>query len=316
MMLRLSGLLAVLLCLVSSASWAEQSLFQRQAEDGQWNFAYQWRDLDNQTRQISFQVPRAGFVQTPINFRPLSPARIHREIKPGLRHFAHENGWRNVDINLPHGGESIEISLRSGTADQNSQRMRALMTEKERLQTEIMRRNYYNLLVDHTRRQGFKPDHVRIARESEAAVQSLADAFADKLGEGRSPYDTLRLLLSFVQTIPYAELDNRFSSPGAGFHTPARLLFENRGDCDSKVTLIAALFSILHPETDSLIVYLPGHAMFAVDIEPGEDEYWVRHDERRFLLAEPTGPARFEPGRIGDRYVPHVYNGALVVEAF
>ncbi|RUO24312.1 hypothetical protein CWE09_10570 [Aliidiomarina minuta] len=301
---------------MSSVSWAEQFFFQRQAENSQLNFAYQWRDLDNHSRQISFQVPQTGFLQTPVNFRPLSPARIHREIKPDLRSFAHDSGWRDVEINLPHGGESIEINLRSGTAGQRQQRMQALLTEKERLQQEIMHRNYYNLLVDHARRQGFKPDHVRIAEESHPAVQSLAEAFANKLGEDSSPYDSLRLILSFVQTIPYAELDNRFSSPGAGFHTPARLLFENRGDCDSKVTLIAALFSALHPQTESLIVYLPGHAMFAVDIEPGEDDYWVRHDERRFLLTEPTGPARFEPGRIGDRYVPHVYNGALVVEAF
>lgn len=313
---RLTGLLAVFLCLISSVSWAEQLFFQRQAENNQLNFAYQWRDLDNNSRQISFQVPQTGFLQTPVNFRPLSPSRIHREIKPHLRRFAHENGWRDVDIKLPHSGESIEINVRGSTAEQNRQRMQALIDEKERLQKEVMRRNYYNLLVDHTRRQGFKPDHVRIANESQTTVQSLAQAFASKLGEDRTPYDSLRLILGFVQSIPYAELDNRFSSPGAGFHTPARLLFENRGDCDSKVTLIAALFSALHPETESLIVYLPGHAMFAVDIEPEEEDYWVRHDERRFLLVEPTGPARFEPGRIGDRYVPHVYSGALVVEAF
>ena len=48
-------------------------------------------------------------------------------------------------------------------------------------------------------------------------------------------------MLDFIQAIPYQLLDSQSGRSGKGFLSPRQVLEQNRGDCDSKVTLMAAM---------------------------------------------------------------------------
>jgi hypothetical protein len=311
---RLGACLALLF--FSGQGHAEQIDFTRQHRDNHIHFAYQWQDNQQQRQQLDVAVLAQDFVQTPTNFRALSQARVQREVRPLLQQFARNQGWHAVEIILQGHNQQVHIVQHQGSPSEQRQRQHVLRERYDILQRQIIQQNYYNFLTTHTGERGYKPDHVAIGRASQARLQPFADAIQQAVGATASARQTLDYLLGFVQSIPYDQLDNRFTSPGAGYNPPTRLLYENRGDCDSKVTLVAALFDLLHPDINSRILYLPSHAVLAVDITPQTGDSSVPVDDRRYLVADPTGPALMEAGTVGLPYQAFIQSGALSSEGF
>ncbi|MGX5914976.1 hypothetical protein ACR0ST_09615 [Aliidiomarina sp. Khilg15.8] len=301
---------------ISAQLHAEQLDFTRQHHDEYIHFSYQWQDRQQQSHGLEVAVLAEGFLQTPANFRALSPARVQREVRPQLQQFARNQGWHAVEIKTQGHNQQLRIIQHQGSSSERAERQQLLRERYQILQRQVIHEHYYNFLTTHTGERGYKPDHVRIARASQARLQPLVDALEEKLGRHRRPREALDYLLGFVQSIPYDQLDDRFRSPGAGFNPPTQLLYENRGDCDSKVTLIAALFNLLHPEIQSRILYLPQHAVLAVDIEPQAGDFSVSVADSRYLVADPTGPALMAAGEISRPYQAFIQSGALSSEAF
>jgi len=75
---------------------------------------------------------------------------------------------------------------------------------------------------------------------------------------------------------------------------------QNRGDCDSKVALLATLFQYLHPEIAQRLIFVPNHALLAVALpaQPGDEQLTI--EGQGYLLLEPTGPAELPLGQIAD----------------
>jgi hypothetical protein len=94
--------------------------------------------------------------------------------------------------------------------------------------------------------------------------------------------------LSFVQTIPYEKGRN---GRDKGFRLPMSLLAKNKGDCDSKATLYLALMKAAHPGLDTAFIYIKGHAFVGLGLKPQKDDVVFEADGRRWVLAEPVGPA-------------------------
>lgn len=306
----------IALLLSSAQLQAEQTEFKRQHHDDYINFSYQWLDNQQTNQQLDVAVLADGFIHTPTNFRALSPARVQREVRPQLQKFARNQGWHAVEIASQGHNQQLQIIQHQGSASEQAERQQLLRKHYGLLQRQMIQQHYYNFLTTHTGKRGYKPDHVRIAKASEARLQPFADALQAAMPQRRSPRQALDYLLSFVQNIPYDQLDDRFSSPGAGYNTPTRLLYENRGDCDSKVTLTAALFKLLYPEIATRILYLPNHAVLAVALEPRTGDFAVTIEGTRYLVADPTGPALMPAGEISRPYQAFIQSGALSSEPF
>ncbi|MDP5040425.1 MAG: hypothetical protein NWQ26_06095, partial [Paraglaciecola sp.] len=108
----------------------------------------------------------------------------------------------------------------------------------------------------------------------------------------------VNLLLSWVQSIPYNELEDRMSSNGAGFLPPLALIRENIGDCDSKSVLTAGLIRSLLPEIKLVMVYLPQHALLGISLPHRSNEQTFNFGGSDYLLMEPTGPALMPLGTV------------------
>ena len=147
-------------------------------------------------------------------------------------------------------------------------------------------------LSAYMRRNGFMklrgkvtPNHARYARLYAERLRPLATA----LGAGKlKRREYAERALSFVQSIPYEKGKN---GADKGFRLPLSLLAKNRGDCDSKAVLYLALLRAAHPKMETAVVYIKGHAFVALGIAPKKGEMTFEAAGRRWVIAEPVGPA-------------------------
>lgn len=123
-------------------------------------------------------------------------------------------------------------------------------------------------------------------------------------------------MLSFVQNIPYSTLESRLTSSGAGFNPPAKLLWENQGDCDSKMALTATILRSLMPRIDMAMIYIDEHAFIGIAVPAEAGEVNIEHQEVSYLLADPTGPALYKLGSLAPESELAIDQGRYVVEEF
>lgn len=289
---------------------------ERQVDSERVDFSYRFQDIDGESQRLRFSISQQELLRRPVVFRPLSESRLLREMAVLQRDYAQRQGWHDSRLRARNGQLSYEL-LR-GDAEDRRKRLREWQNAEQDAYATVLQHNYYRQLRQHSGRQGYTPDHPRIAAESGALLAPLSGAFRqaliDKYGD-YTPRQALAYMTRFVQQIPYDDFTDRLASPGAGFITPGRLLYENRGDCDSKVTLLATLMANLFPDIERRIVYLPGHAMFALNIEPTSGDIFVRDEQREFVIADPTGPAELAVGEAGRAYQSHLRSGAITLLA-
>ncbi len=171
-----------------------------------------------------------------------------------------------------------------------------------------------------------RPDHVRIATDSSPELQETAQALQRMIISSASEEQKQRYqndekslvvagLLNFVQSIPYDPLETANGQRGVGFLMPAQVLAQNRGDCDSKSTLLMSLLKVLYPDLPQAIVYVPDHAFLAVSLSRriGNEET-IRIDGQPFIPLEVTGPAEIPPGIAGDKSQLYIRNNQYQYE--
>lgn len=136
------------------------------------------------------------------------------------------------------------------------------------------------------------PDHPEWAVAEAGSVYPAAR----QLMTGKDARADIERALGFVQSIPY---ESRPGGGDKGFRPPVSVLVANRGDCDSKSTLLLAMVRSVHPDLDSAIVYTKGHAFVAFDLPPQKGDRTIRQDGRTWVVAEPVGPAAVGVGDAG-----------------
>ena len=144
------------------------------------------------------------------------------------------------------------------------------------------------------------PDYRRMARIEAAELDSVVPALRAWVG-GRDRRAGLERLLLFTQSIPYDPLRDRTDS--AGFLPPLQLLAENRGDCDSKSVLFAALAHRLYPDLAIGMALIPGHAYLVLGLPADPGDTLIDWSGRTWVVAEPVGPALTGLGRLSDQSV-------------
>ena len=142
------------------------------------------------------------------------------------------------------------------------------------------------------------PDYATIAAIEAADLHAVADAVG-RWTAGLDRREALSRLLLFTQAIPYDALQQRTSE--TGFLPPLQVLRQNRGDCDSKSVLFAAVAHLLYPDLPLALILIPDHAYLAVGIEPEPGDAALTYDGRRWTVAEPVGPRLLALGRLSEQ---------------
>lgn len=99
----------------------------------------------------------------------------------------------------------------------------------------------------------------------------------------KSPRGLVKHTLSFVQSIPYS---STFATRTTSL-TPIGVLVENKGDCDSKSSLLVCILTAMN--INSRLLEIPGHMMVGVDIPLESNEaYFQSQGDIKYIVAETT----------------------------
>jgi hypothetical protein len=142
---------------------------------------------------------------------------------------------------------------------------------------------------------GIAVDYRRLVRSSADRLKPLADEFRRICG--RSKADLLAAVHSFVQSIPYEQgppaRDGRYT---AGVDVPLKVLAEDRGDCDSKAVLFAAIWLDLS-NARTILIQVPEHMLIGIAL-PFQEGTSITIQSVRYLLLEMSCAAKTPPGVI------------------
>jgi len=294
---------------------AKQISFSKHPQENHYIFNYQWLDHNDQPQSMSFALTKPALFE---RFRMLRPYQsefaqktIMRTVRKQLRKeplngaqafFLQQDGKMVVQVK---GQENKNVAIAY-------QKVKEI---EQKTTSEYFKKNYYQLFRTHDEVSGVKINHASIANDSVADFKVLKPIILDKVSI-KNIRKVTNYVLSFVQNIPYSTLESRITSSGAGFNPPAKLLWENQGDCDSKVTLTATILRALMPRIDMAMFYIDKHAFIGIAIPASAGEMAIEHQGVNYLLGEPTGPALYTLGELAPESELAVNQGRYVAEAF
>lgn len=284
-----------------SLSVAEQTKFSRQALTDTVQFNYEWLDQQRNRQTLTFALNQQDIARLPTTQRNYQPAIAQRHVVVSLFRHARTYNPKDVRIDIkPHKDDiSIEVSTRF---PEKLLEYKQQMREQESIAfQEYLYKNYYEQYKTKLNEKAIKPDHLRYVSESTGALIPLSQALYEKLNASSDAREYINLLLAWLQSIPYSTLTDRVTTNGAGFLPPISLLNQNKGDCDSKTVLAAAIIRAFLPRVPMRMIFLRNHALLAVSLNVGNNDESIMVDGIPYVLMEPTGPAKMVLGEIGEQ---------------
>ena len=280
---------AVMLLFMVKTQAQQLSFNKTQVEQG-YRFQYQWLDHTNTEQAISFILNKEGLFERFRSFKIYQNSYAQKTILRRIKKHFQKNPTPGIQIRYRKKNDTFSIEARGIDKTKVAEVYQDIIKLEKEITQKYLEESYYQSFTNHELVSGIKVDHVSIANSSVADLKALKPIILDHVSI-QNIRKVTNYVLGFVQNIPYSTLESRLTSSGAGFNPPLQLLWENQGDCDSKMTLTAALLRALMPRIDMALIYIDGHAFIGINI-PGEaGEVTIEHNEVTYLLAEPTGPA-------------------------
>ena len=229
-------------------------------------------------------------------FKSYKPDVAQRKIQQAIFREIRRNPPSGVQVSFDRSHENFAIEIRGHDQQLVAETKQKMQQLGEDMTKQYLDKIHYQRFVTYDNVQGVKPNHTRIAKQSVPDFKPLKELLIEKAG-GKNVRWATNFSLSFVQSIPYSTLESRVTSSGAGFVTPAKLLWENQGDCDSKVTLLSSLLRAQMPRIGIVMVFIEKHALIGIAIPAMPGEATIVHNGFTYVLAEPTGPAMLPLGQ-------------------
>ncbi|MCU7553018.1 hypothetical protein OCL06_00240 [Alteromonas sp. ASW11-19] len=307
----------MLICLLGwgSDAGARQQFFERTTTDTGFGFHYQWVDRNNAMQSVRFTLAREALADVPLQQTAYRPAIAQRYVYVEMLKSAREIDPRVARVNLSQRGNDIQMAVVAGNNNQITQVKQQLTRARELAFDEYLDEHYFTEYRTPMNQPAIKPDHVRYVSENTMALIPLSQAFYEKVDQQSDARNYMNLMLGWLQSIPYDTLEDRADSHGAGFSPPFTLLSQNLGDCDSKAVLAASIVRAFLPSTPMVLVLLDQHALLGLAIAPVAGDTTLKHNNRDFVLFDPTGPAQLPFGQVSPDTVMAVRNQRYVLEA-
>jgi len=309
-------LIFVMVGLTSTMIKAKQLNFNKQKIDNGYAFSYQWLDHDNTKQALKFTLNNDALFERFRSFKTYKPffaqKSIYRSIKIQLQKESLPEG---IQVNFYQKNDEIKINIKGKSNDDVNQAYTKILALKKQMTDQYFRQNYYHAFINHDQIMGIKVNHTDIANAAVSDLKSLKPLILETVSI-QNVREVVNFILGFIQSIPYSPLESRITSSGAGFNPPLTLLWENQGDCDSKMTLAATLFRALMPRIKMALITIDNHAFIGLNIPVKDKDLSVVHQGIRYILAEPTGPALLKLGVLAAESKLAIDQGRYVIEAF
>ena len=287
----LSIMIMLLLSHTINMAYAKQRVFNRIIEQDTVLFNYQWQDHQQQKQKLQLTITKKALFDRFRNFKALNEKSLHQYLN---QHLAKQ---------LIQPIQTMQTSAAQPNSSATKREKNKIKKDsnkalsRQAILQQYLHQHFYHQFTFFDGVKKIKPDHTRIAEQSIIALQALTTELTTKTAN-LNKREKLNYLLSFVQSIPYSTITNRASSSGAGFNPPAKVLWENQGDCDSKMTLLAALIKAIMPENNVVLVYLNNHALLGIDDDKQAQDFAINYQGNTYVIAEVSGPALLNLGKI------------------
>jgi hypothetical protein len=303
-------------CLVlSSLTYAEQLRFAKKEQNDHYLFSYQWIDQQGITQNIEFLLAKTAIFDRFRNFRTFKPEMAKHVINNALQKKLRAIPIKDVIINFNKNTTDGEIEIRGRSSEAVNAAYTKIYQLKAELNNQYLVDNYYQNFITHDQINAVKPDHARFANIASADLKPIKPVILEKFSI-KNIRKITNYVLGFVQSIPYSTLESRVTASGAGFNPPLKLLWENQGDCDSKVVLTVAILRSLMPRIKMILVFIDNHALIGIEVPVQADDQTIVIDDISYVLAEPTGPRLFNLGKLAQVSELAVGNGHYNAELF
>jgi len=310
----LKATLLLALLLMASAQ-AKQLSFVKKMHDDYYHFSYQWLDHDKVHQTLNFNLTKPALFE---RFRVLKPYQgefAQRVVLRAIRKQLNQQPLKEVQVIFKQHQGKTAIQVEGVNEEAVASAHKKIKEIEQEATKAYFKKNYYQPFTTHDQQTGIKVDHVNIAMESVVDFKPLKPIILEKVSiEGVRK--ATNFVLSFIQSIPYSTLESRVTSSGAGFNPPAKLLWENQGDCDSKMTLTATMLRTLMPRIEMAMIYIDEHAFMGIATPAKAGEMSITYQGINYLLAEPTGPALYKLGTLAPESELAINQGRYTVEAF
>ncbi len=307
-------LLTVLL--MSSHLSAKQLKFDKQLVDDKYQFNYEWLDDSGKEQMLEFALSTESVNGHYRHFKALRPSLLQMYSVRKLKQAAAKLDPKKGSVTIHSRVNRVEFEISSREQEWITEQSIELSELYESSLREYLKQEYYTEFPgfhNFSDTKIYKPDHIRFAQESAKALMPITEKIKEKM-----PKATARgiavYLLSWLQTIPYDTMESRATSNGSGYVPPVRLLANNKGDCDSKVTLMASIMKAMFPRLRVAIIYIPGHALIGMNVSHLAEDEKLDIDGLDYTLAEPVGPALLPFAEISEQSKRYLASGNYRVE--
>ena len=304
-----------LYCLLVTCAQAEQLSFNKKRLDNSYTFTYQWLDHDNNPQSMSLNLTNAALFD---RFRLLKPYQSNfaqKEILRSLKKQLKVSPLQGAQAFFLRRDGKMTIQVKGIEEKNVANAYKQIKKMEQATMEKYLKDNYYQAFTTADQQSGIKINHIDIANDSVADFKSIKPTILEKVSILQIRKVT-NFVLAFVQSIPYSTLESRITSSGAGFNPPAKLIWENQGDCDSKMTLTVAILRALMPRIKMAMIYIDQHAFIGIAIPAEGNEMNIEHDGVIYVLAEPTGPALYRLGQIAPESELAINQGRYVAESY
>ncbi|WP_281559737.1 hypothetical protein [Thalassomonas sp. RHCl1] len=301
--------------IIAGNSFAEQLQFSRQEQDDSFQFRYQWQDHQRQVQSLDFQLTKIALFERFRHFRAYKNELAEKNVHKAIRKHLRKEPIKGVQVYFRQQQGNSYIDIKGRDSDKVEAAYSQIAKLEQDFFTQYLTDNFYHSFITHDLIRGVKPDHVSIADASVEDLRPIKQLILDKVSI-RNIRQVTEFVLGFVQNIPYSTLESRVTSSGAGFNTPLKLLWQNQGDCDSKLTLTAALLRTLMPRIKMLMIYIDQHAFIGINIPFMAGEMTITEDNLTYVLAEPTGPALLKLGVIAPESEQAILQGRYTTQTY
>ena len=289
--------LAILLA--NSNANAQQTAFNIKPQVQETEFSYAWTNKDK-NYNLSFSIPSAALIDMPSSPAAYSKRVFQEAVYSQVMQEAKRIDPRLAKVNVERKYDGLSFNVQSKKSEQAQLVLNRLSAAHDQAQKDYYTNNYFAEYSSPTGEQGIRHDHAKYTELSSPALIAVVEAIKEIQQQPGNPREFVEIALSWIQSIPYDKLENRISSNGSGFISPRDLLMQNKGDCDSKSTLMAAILKAYSPRINVEMVYLRNHALLAVAMPSMPRDQTINKKGIKYVLLEPTGPAQLGIGEVDD----------------
>ena len=279
-----------------SSAQAKQLDFSKKATKNTTTFHYQWTAPQKETQQIQVVFSQID-LQEELNFVVNVPMKEYLEYqKHALKQWASTIDDIELDVTISR-DDSIELSIGSYDEDVMRQRAKeAQIIQAQSAQEYLKKQGYIEINNE------VMPDYSSLVSEYSKKLYPLSDAL---FIEGDNFQSYAIRTLHFVQNIPYE------ASQKISYRRPIRLLWDNKGDCDSKTVLYLALLKSKFPDVQLAVVNIPEHTFAFIQQVGLQTEMELQVDGQNWVPVEPVGPNLATFGNIRKDSLQYLQSGSF-----